>query len=180
MSENLHISKLFLTFAAQFHQPKMSQSKDHITGSLDCIQKVQSFVRYISDEADRQRFTSLLSELRDHVVGTSNELAVCEYRIAELSKQQYEPIVVAQGGECCRYIDADALAKGAYTVEEFEKKLRHACESEARVLGEFINKYFKLGYLDFHGENKKKIYTHLREYFPTMRRYSYTHFAACI
>ena len=156
----------------------MPDPNSHITRSLDCIRQMQSFVSAIPAEADKQRFTSMLYELSEHVVSVSNELAVCEYRISELSRQRFEPVIDAQAGTHCPYIDPDALVNGAYSVEEFEHKLQQACESEAQVLGMFLHKYAKIGYLDFHGESKKKIFARLKDYFPTMRQYGYRNFAA--
>ena len=85
----------------------------------------------------------------------------------------------SQGAEnvLCRYIDKDKLAEtGVHTVEDFTKMLRKACEQDAKALGEFLRKYFKLGYLDFHGDSKKKIYEHLKECFPGTIKYSYPNF----
>ena len=48
----------------------------------------------------------------------------------------------------------------------------------AKVLGAFLTKYAKIGYLDFHGENKKKIFMHLHEFCPSMRSYKYSNFVA--
>lgn len=79
----------------------------------------------------------------------------------------------------CPYINADVLAeKGNYTVEQFQRMLRQACEQEAKVLVDFLIKQEKYGNLDFHGANMKAIYTTLRsKCFPTMRDYSYQNFA---
>lgn len=77
----------------------------------------------------------------------------------------------------CRYIDLDKLAEvGIHTPDEFTKSLRQACEQDAPALGAFLKKNFKLGYLDFHGDGKKKIYEHLKECFPQGLKYSYTNF----
>lgn len=77
----------------------------------------------------------------------------------------------------CRYIDLDKLAEvGIHTPEEFTQSLRQACEQDAPTLGAFLKKNFKLGYLDFHGDGKKKIYEHLKECFPQGLHYSYPNF----
>lgn len=77
----------------------------------------------------------------------------------------------------CRYIDKDKLAEtGIHTLENFMKMLRQASEQDAKTLGEFLRKYYKLGYLDFHGDSKKKIYEHLKACFPGAIKYSYTNF----
>lgn len=79
----------------------------------------------------------------------------------------------------CPYINGEELAKkGIYTVDDFQKKLRHACEQEAKVLVDFLIEHEKYGNLDFHGANMKAIYITLRsKCFPTMRDYSYQNFA---
>lgn len=79
----------------------------------------------------------------------------------------------------CPYINADVLAeKDTYTVEQFQRMLRQACEQEAKVLVDFLIKQEKYGNLDFHGANMKAIYITLRsKCFPTMREYSYQNFA---
>ena len=159
---------------------QMATPNIHISTALDCIRQMQSFVCTLPLEQDRQQFLALINELSKQVVCASNDLAICEYRISEASKQLYEPVIAAQAGECCRYIDTEAVANSTYSLSEFEKKLQQACESEAHVLGQFIHKYTKIGYLDFHGESKKKIFCTLREYFPTMRQYGYRNFAAVI
>lgn len=77
----------------------------------------------------------------------------------------------------CRYIDLDKLAStGIHTPEQFTTMLRQACEQDAPSLAAFLRRYLKLGYLDFHGENKKRIYEHLKECFPGTLNYSYTNF----
>lgn len=88
----------------------------------------------------------------------------------EPKEQAVEPIK-------CRYIDLDKIAETCiHTPEEFARSLRQACEQDAPALGAFLKKYFKLGYLDFHGDSKKKIYEHLKECFPDGLNYSYTNF----
>ena len=120
----------------------------------------------------------LVEVMTDEIFCAQTDYAGLQQQIAELNRQLYEPVVQAQMGKRCRYIDADVLnSKGAYTPEEFDKMLCKACESSAKVLGTFLRKYEKLGYLDFHGENKKQILKHLRECYPTMRKYKYGHFA---
>lgn len=77
----------------------------------------------------------------------------------------------------CRYIDLDKLVEmRIHTPEEFTRSLRQACEQDAPTLGAFLKKNYKLGYLDFHGDGKKKIYEHLKECFPQGLNYSYTNF----
>jgi hypothetical protein len=77
----------------------------------------------------------------------------------------------------CRYIDKDKLAQtGIHTEEQFTTMLRQACEQDAKTLGAFLKKYYKMGYLDFHGDSKKKIYDHLKACFPGAIKYSYPNF----
>lgn len=77
----------------------------------------------------------------------------------------------------CRYIDKDKLAEtGIHTLEQFTTMLRQACEQDAKALAAFLTKYFKMGYLDFHGDGKKKIYEHLKECFPGAIKYGYPNF----
>lgn len=88
-----------------------------------------------------------------------------------------EPEKITQKTPSCRYIDKDKLVEtGIHTLEEFTDKLRKACEQDAKYLGDFLTKYYKLGYLDFHGDGKKKIYEHLKECFPGAIKYSYPNF----
>lgn len=94
-------------------------------------------------------------------------------RDVEAAQQQEQPSIIPT----CRYIDFDKLAQnGIYTPEQFTTMLRQACEQDAKALGAFLKKYFKMGYLDFHGDNKKKIYEHLKECFPGTIKYSYPNF----
>ncbi|MBQ8939658.1 MAG: hypothetical protein IJ047_05490 [Paludibacteraceae bacterium] len=89
------------------------------------------------------------------------------------TEQQTTP----QPSTACRYIDKDKLAEtGVHSEEEFTRLLRQACEQDAKTLAAFLKKYYKLQYLDFHGENKKKIYEHLKQCFPGTIKYSYTNF----
>lgn len=92
---------------------------------------------------------------------------------SEPTQPQDQPSIIPT----CRYIDFDKLAQnGIYTPEQFTTMLRQACEQDAKALGAFLKKYFKMGYLDFHGDNKKKIYEHLKECFPGTIKYSYPNF----
>ena len=80
----------------------------------------------------------------------------------------------------CPYINGDELAKKKiYTIDDFQKMLRQACEQEAKVLVKFLIQHREYENLDFHGAGIKAIYTTLRrDCFPTMRDYSYQNFAA--
>jgi len=95
-------------------------------------------------------------------------------REAEAAAKQEEQV---QTAVACRYIDKDKLAEaGIHTPEQFTTMLRQACEQDAKALGAFLKKYFKMGYLDFHGDGKKKIYEHLKECFPGAIKYGYPNF----
>lgn len=132
----------------------------------------------IPDSALKADIIGLIESITDEAFCAQTDFAVMGNQIADLSKQLYAPVVHAQMGEFCRYIDLDALNKsGVYTLEDFDKMLRKACESEAKVLGDFLRKYEKIGYLDFHSESKKSVFLHLKECYPTMRPYKYTNFA---
>ena len=81
--------------------------------------------------------------------------------------------------DCCPYLDIRKLREeSVYQPLEFENMLQKSAENDAGTLAAFLNKYRKLGYLDFHGDSKRQIYQTLRTYFPTMRPYSYQNFAA--
>lgn len=142
--------------------------------------ELRELVRMLPDSSVKEKMLGLMVSMTDEIFCAQTDFASLDTRVAELSKQLYAPVVQAQMGEVCRYIDIDALNKGGiYSLEDFDRMLRQACESEAKVLGAFLRKYEKIGYLDFHKETKKKILEHLRACYPTMRRYKYTNFAAC-
>lgn len=87
---------------------------------------------------------------------------------------EYEPVT-----DYCPYIDRKVLMEqNIYTPMEFESMLRKACEDKAPVLADFLQKYEKHGYLNFHGDSIKQIHFNIRSYFPNMRQYSYQNFAS--
>ena len=98
----------------------------------------------------------------------------------EKPKKKQNKIPKATEEAICPYINADVLAeKGNYTVEQFQRMLRQACEQEAKVLVKFLIQHKKYENLDFHGASMKAIYITLRkDCFPTMKDYSYQNFAA--
>lgn len=141
--------------------------------------ELRTLVRSLPDSSVKESMLELIQSMTDEIFCAQTDFAALGNRVAELSKQLYAPIVHAQMGELCRYIDVDALNKsGVYSLEDFDRMLRKACESEGKVLGKFLHKYEKIGYLDFHGESKKRIFLHLRESYPSMRPYKYSNFAA--
>ena len=150
----------------------------HILTLNSHLGELRGLVRAIPDSALKTDILELLTSITDEVFCTQTDFAVMDAQMTELRKQIYEPVILAQVGELCRYIDLDALNKGGvYSLEDFDRMLRQACEGTAKELGTFLRKYEKIGYLDFHGESKKSIFTHLRVCYPTMRRYKYTNFA---
>ena len=77
----------------------------------------------------------------------------------------------------CPFLVTEKLTElGLYTPEQFENMFREAAESDAKTLAAFLKKYRQMGVLDFKGMDKKQIFVKLQEYFPTMRRYSYSNF----
>lgn len=151
----------------------------HILTIDTYLGQMRALVRTMPQSAEKEQLIELTNAMTDEIFCAQTDFANLHNQIAELHRQLYEPVVRAQMGKRCRFIDVDALNKGGvYTLEEFEKMLCQACESEAKVLGAFLKKYRKIGYLDFHGENKKKIFTHLQDFCPTMRSYKYNNFTA--
>ena len=155
------------------------KTNSHILAIDTYLGEMRGIVRALGNSPEKEALMNLAQAMTDEVFGAHTDFAEMNNQIADLHRQLYEPVVRAQAGEQCRYIDVDTLNKsGVYSLDEFEKMMRKACESEARVLAAFLRKYEKIGYLDFHGENKKRILAHLQECFPTMRLYKYPNFAA--
>jgi len=151
----------------------------HILAINTHLGELRGLVCAIPDSALKADIIGVMESMTDEVFCAQTDFAAMGNKITDLSMQLYAPVVHAQMGEICRYIDLDALNKsGVYSLENFDKMLRKACESEAKVLGDFLRKYEKIGYLDFHSESKKSILLHLRECYPTMRPYKYSNFAA--
>ena len=151
----------------------------HILTINTQLGELRELVRTLPDSAVKEKMLGLMASMTDEIFSAQTDFASLGTQVAELSKQLYAPVVHAQMGEICRYIDIDALNKvGTYSLEDFDKMLRQACESTAKELGAFLRKYKKIGYLDFHQETKKKILEHLQACYPTMRPYKYKNFAA--
>ena len=152
----------------------------HILTINTQLGELRELVRTLTDSAVKEKMLGLMASMTDEIFSAQTDFASLGTQVAELSKQLYAPVVHAQMGEICRYIDIDALNKvGTYSLEVFDKMLRQACASTAKELGAFLRKYEKIGYLDFHQESKKKILEHLQACYPTMRPYKYKNFAAC-
>ncbi len=162
----------------QFLRGKSMITNTHILTIDTYLGRMRALVCAMPQSAEKEQLIELVNALTDEIFCAQTDFAALLQQISEFNRQLYEPVMRAQMGKRCRYIDVDALNKGAYSLEEFEKMLCQACESEAKVLGAFLKKYQKIGYLDFHGESKKKIHTHLREFCPTMRPYKYNNFSA--
>ena len=95
------------------------------------------------------------------------------------AKPKKEKLPKPEKETLCPFIDADALQeKGTYTVEQFQKMLKQACEQEAYVLVDFLIKHERYGNLDFHGADVKARHKQLYKCFPTMRDYTYQNFSA--
>ena len=151
----------------------------HILTIDACLGEMRMVVHNMDKSAVKEELTELISHLTNELFAVHSDLAYAHHEICELRRQTYEPIIHAQAGMGCRYIDINALHReGIYSLDEFEKMLRKAAESTASTLGKFLHKYEKIGYLDFHGESKKNILNHLEECYPTMRKYKYKNFAA--
>ena len=79
----------------------------------------------------------------------------------------------------CPFLVPDKLTElGLYSLEQFETMFREAVENDAKTLAAFLKKYRQMGVLDFKGYSKKQIFTYIRAYFPTMRKYGYDNFVA--
>lgn len=128
--EKLQMSEICSNFAPLFREEKllsMPQPNVHITGLLDCIQKMQSFVPSLVNEADKQQFIALLSAMQGYTISASNELAISEYRIDQLYKDHNESVIRPQSIA----VDIDPINTSFFYTERFtsdiiEKNLRQA------------------------------------------------------
>lgn len=77
----------------------------------------------------------------------------------------------------CVYIDIDAIKRaGIWTPAQIQEQLEKASEKEAKEFVAFLRDFEKKTYLNFHGDNKRKIYNTLRAQLPMMRAYSEKNF----
>lgn len=77
----------------------------------------------------------------------------------------------------CDYLDIDAIKRaGIWTPAQIQQQLEHASEKEAKEFVAFLRDFEKKSYLNFHGDNKRKIYNTLRAQLPMMRPYSEKNF----
>lgn len=79
----------------------------------------------------------------------------------------------------CTYLDIENIKKtGIWTLEQVQQKLEQASEKDAKEFGTFLRDYEKKGYLNFHGESKRKVFLTLRQQLPMMRNYTEANFYA--
>lgn len=166
-----YLCSTFLASPMTYTNPNILTADERITTAMLIAGR-------LSETPEKQLLISALAEAHKLLFDISYDFADVKRETAEQARKLYEVLIKAQANEKCIYIDEDALRKGAYSYDIFEKMLREACERDARSLGIFLHKYERIGYLDFHGQSKKKIFEYLRSYFPTMRPYSYANFAA--
>ena len=127
----------------------------------------------------RSRIASLLGRAEELKASAQHEQrlldALCDVRSQlDQYKQKYE----ATNTSLCPYINIEGLlATGVWQPQQFEEKLREACEQDSNTLAVFLRENEKKGYLNFHGDSKTKVLETLRAHFPSMRRYSYNTFA---
>ena len=90
----------------------------------------------------------------------------------EAEDVQYEEVPVY-----CIYLDIDAIKRAAiWTPAMVQEQLEKSSEKEAKEFVAFLRDFEKKSYLNFHGDNKRKIYNTLRAQLPMMRSYSEKNF----
>ena len=132
----------------------------------------------------------LIEESRSHIsqlLGHAEEMknaAMHEQRLLDAlcstmdELNDYKRRYDAQSISLCPYINIEGLQRtGIWTPQQFEQKLREACEQDSKTLANFLKENEKKGYLDFHGDTKIKVLKTLRAHFPSMRQYEYNTFA---
>lgn len=79
----------------------------------------------------------------------------------------------------CVYLDIDAIKRaGIWTPAMVQEQLEKASEKEAKEFVAFLRDFEKKTYLNFHGDNKRKIYNTLRAQLTMMRDYTESNFYA--
>lgn len=79
----------------------------------------------------------------------------------------------------CVYLDIDAIKRaGIWTPAQIQEQLEKASQKEAKEFVVFLRDFEKKSYLNFRGDNKRKIYNTLRAQLPMMRPYSESNFYA--
>lgn len=77
----------------------------------------------------------------------------------------------------CVYLDIDAIKRaGIWTPPMVQEQLEKASEKDAKEFVAFLRDFEKKTYLNFHGDNKRKIYNTLRAQLPMMRDYTESNF----
>lgn len=77
----------------------------------------------------------------------------------------------------CVYLDIDAIKRaGIWTPAQIQEQLEKASQKEAKEFVAFLRDFEEKTYLNFHGDNKRKVYNTLRAQLPMMRPYSEKNF----
>lgn len=77
----------------------------------------------------------------------------------------------------CVYLDIDAIKRaGIWTPAMVQEQLEKASEKDAKEFVAFLRDFEKKTYLNFHGDNKRKVYNTLRAQLPMMRSYTESNF----
>ena len=77
----------------------------------------------------------------------------------------------------CVYLDIDAIKRaGIWTPAMVQQQLEKASQKDAKEFVAFLRDFEKKTYLNFHGDNKRKVYTTLRAQLPMMRDYTESNF----
>ena len=118
-------------------------------------------------------------DIHDNPYCTFYQGQPCKTNTTTASTASVEDVTPIVEHAPCPFIVPDKLTElGMYSLEQFETMFREAAESDAKTLAAFLKKYRQMGVLDFKGYNKKQIFTYIRAYFPTMRKYGYDNFVA--
>jgi hypothetical protein len=77
----------------------------------------------------------------------------------------------------CVYLDIDAIKQaGIWMPAQIQEQLENASQKEAKEFVAFLRDFEKKTYLNFHGDNKRKVYNTLRAQLPMMRAYTESNF----
>lgn len=105
-------------------------------------------------------------------VHTNQPDDMSEPRIAEDVEFEEMPVY-------CTYLDIDAIKRaGIWTPAMVQEQLEKASEQDAKEFVAFLRDFEKKTYLNFHGDNKRKVYNTLRAQLPMMRDYTESNFYA--
>ena len=128
----------------------------------------QRHIFVAGDYIANQSFDTYIAHAEHVHTGQPDKAA--EPRIAEDVEFEEMPVY-------CVYIDVDAVKRaGIWTPAQIQEKLEKASEKEAKEFVAFLRDFEKKTYLNFHGDNKRKIYNTLRAQLPMMRDYSEKNF----